>query len=307
MNKTLEKYPLVSIITVNYNQSDVTIDLIDTLEKITYPHVEIIVVDNASPSDNSQKIKIRFPKIKLILSDINLGFAGGNNIGIRKSKGKYLLFLNNDTVVPPGFLEPLVDLLENDEKIGMVSPKIKFYRNPTIIQFAGFSKMNPYTIRNRGLGYHQPDGPEFNQLSETASIHGAAMMVPRRIIQEIGMMAEIYFLYYEEHDWAERVKRAGYKIMYQPQSYILHKESVSTGKESPLKTYYINRNRLVFARRNYSGLPFIIGIFFQIIISIPKNTLLFLLKRKFKHLSSYWKAIIWNLTHFQGLKKNPKL
>lgn len=299
--------PLVSIITVNYNQSGVTYDLLESLRNISYTNVEIIVVDNASPSDNPDTIKRKYPEIQLIKSNENLGFAGGNNLGVRASKGKYLMFINNDTEVPEGFLEPLVDLLEGDKSIGMVSPKIKFHWDPTIIQYAGFTKMNPYTVRNAGIGYYEKDGPEFDKLSETASIHGAAMMVPRSVIAEAGMMTEVYFLYYEEHDWAEIIKRAGYKIYYQPASYILHKESVSTGKGSPFKTYYITRNRLVFARRNYSGFPFFISWLFQTFVSAPKNTLVFLLKGKFKHVQEYWKALFWNLFNYKVIRNNPKL
>lgn len=303
MNIKNTKPPLVSIITVNYNQLAITVDLVKSLKNITYPNVEIIVVDNASPDDNPQLLKKQFPEIILITSEINLGFAGGNNLGIKASAGEYLMFINNDTEVPADFLQPLVKLLENNRSIGMVSPKIKFHWNPDLVQYAGFSKMNPYTIRNKAFGYHKPDTlPEINQLSETASVHGAAMLVPRRIIHEVGMMAEDYFLYYEEHDWAERIKRAGYKIYYEPKSFILHKESVSTGKDSPFKTYYLNRNRLLFARRNISGFPFFISILFQVFIAIPKNTLQFLFKGKLKHLSSYWKAIAWNLTNSNKLK-----
>lgn len=301
------KRPLVSIITVNYNQSEVTFDLLRTLRKISYSNVEIIVVDNGSPNDNPDLIKKKFPEIELIKSDVNLGFAGGNNLGVRKSKGDYLMFINNDTEVPPDFLEPLVELLEENKEIGMVSPKIKFHWDSSILQYAGITKMNPYTIRNKGLGYYKEDGVEFNQLMETDSIHGAAMMVPRSVIKKVGMMTEVYFLYYEEHDWAEMIKRAGYKIYYQPRSYILHKESVSTGKDSPLKTYYINRNRLVFARRNFSGFPFFVSWIFHTCFSIPKNTLKFLLTGKFKHLNAYWKALFWNVFHLSGIKINPKL
>lgn len=299
--------PLVSIITVNYNQSDVTCDLLESLRNITYPKIEIIVVDNASPSDNPDTIKEKYPEVELIKSKENLGFAGGNNLGVKASKGDYLMFINNDTEVPVDFIEPLVDLLEKDETIGMVSPKIKFHWDPTIVQYAGFTKMNPYTIRNEGIGYYKKDGAQFDILRETESIHGAAMMVPRRVIKDAGMMTEVYFLYYEEHDWAEMIKRAGYKIYYQPTSYILHKESVSTGKDSPLKTYYITRNRLVFARRNFSGFPFLVSWLFQTFVSVPKNTLVFLLKGQINHLQAYWKAIFWNLFHHQSIKNNPKL
>ncbi len=307
MKDTKQNKPLVSVISVNYNQSGVTLDLLRSLQNNSYKNIEVIIVDNASPDDDPDIIKKEFPEVTLIKSDKNLGFAGGNNLGVRASKGDYLMFINNDTEVPNGFLEPLVELFESDPQIGMVSPKIKFHWDPNILQYAGITKMNPVTLRNQGLGYYKKDGPEFGQLSQTESIHGAAMMVPRMVIEEVGMMTEVYFLYYEEHDWAEMIKRAGYKIYYQPKSYILHKESVSTGKNSPFKTYYITRNRLVFARRNFSGMPFLLSWVFQTFVSAPKNTLLYLVKGQFSHLKAYWKGLFWNLTHYKSLHNNPKL
>jgi GT2 family glycosyltransferase len=307
MNIKNNKYPLVSVITVNYNQSNITMDLLKTLKQCSWPNIEIIVIDNASPADHPQRIRDAFPSVTLIKSRKNLGFAGGNNLGIRASKGDYLLFLNNDTEVPPGFIKPMVDLFEKNKSIGMVSPKIKLWRTPSIIQYAGISRMNPFTVRNYGKGYYKKDGPEFDHLSETGSVHGAAMMVPRRVIREAGMMSELYFLYYEEHDWAEKIRKAGYKIYYQPASTVLHKESVTTGKESPLKTYYMTRNRLIFARRNFSGFPFIISWLFQTFVSIPKNTVLFLMRKELQHFKAYYKAIIWNIVNYKIEKNNPRL
>lgn len=289
--------PLVSIITINYNESEVTLDLLQSIRKLNYPNIEVIVVDNASPNDNPDVIKERFPEITLIKSPENLGFAGGNNLGVKQAKGDYLLFINNDTVVPLNFIEPLVQTLKEDPRIGMVSPKIKFHWDPTLIQYAGYTPMSHWTIRNSSIGYHQKDDGNFDTPGETQSIHGAAMMVPKSVVDEVGMMTEIYFLYYEEHDWAEMVKRAGYKIYYQPQSYILHKESVSTGKFSPLKTYYISRNRILFARRNFKPIPLFISLLFQGLVSIPKNSIKFLVKREFGHLKAFWRAVAWNLTH----------
>lgn len=303
----MNRHPLVSIITVNYNQSTVTSCLLNSLREITYPNYEIIVVDNCSPSDNPDTLKENFPEITLIKTEKNLGFAGGNNVGIRASSGEYIMLINNDTEVPPGFLEPLTDLLEGDSSIGMVSPKIKFHWDPNLIQYAGFTRMNPYTIRNKGIGYHKPDGPEYNNLCETESIHGAAMMIPRRVIEDIGLMTEVYFLYYEEHDWAEMAKRAGYKLYYQPASFILHKESVSTGKESPLRTYYLTRGRIIYTRRNSKGVHFFVSFLFQVLFSLPKNTLVLIIQRKFKNMFAYWRAYIWNLTHYKGIRDNPKL
>lgn len=287
--------PLVSIITINYNESQVTMDMLASVQNLTYPNIEVIVVDNASPQDQPDRIKEQYPNITLLKSERNLGFAGGNNLGVEKAKGTYLLFVNNDTELPPGFVEPLVETLENDPAIGMVSPKIKFHWDSSLIQYAGYTPMSHWTIRNSSIGYQQKDDGRFDIEGETESIHGAAMMVPKKIVDEVGKMTEVYFLYYEEHDWAQMVKRAGYKIYYQPKSYILHKESLSTGKFSPLKTYYIARNRILYARRNFNPLQLFISYLFQLFISVPKNTLLFLIKRQFKHLKAFWNAIIWNI------------
>lgn len=289
--------PLVSIITINFNESEVTLDLLQSIRGLTYPNYEIIVVDNASPNDNPDSIKEKYPEVNLIKSKENLGFAGGNNLGVKQAKGDYLLFINNDTIVPKGFIEPLVETLQEDKTIGMVSPKIKFHWDPTLIQYAGYTPMSHWTIRNNSIGYHQKDDGDFDKAGETQSIHGAAMMVPKSVVENVGMMTEIYFLYYEEHDWAEMVKRAGYKIYYQPKSHILHKESVSTGKFSPLKTYYISRNRILFARRNFKPFQLFISLLFQCFVSIPKNTLVFIIKREFEHLRAFWRAISWNLTN----------
>ena len=298
-----KKVPLVSIITVNYNDSAVTMDLLDSLRKISYPALEIIVVDNASPSDDPTTIKESYPEVKLILSEENLGFAGGNNLGIRASHGDFLFFINNDTIVDDGLIEPLVETLQKDMEIGMVSPKIKFHWDPSLIQYAGYSPMNKWTIRNNSIGYHQKDNGLFDIPGETESIHGAAMMVPRRVLEQVGMMTEIYFLYYEEHDWAEMIKRAGYKVYYQPKGFILHKESLATGKNSSLKTYYISRNRILFARRNFKGPHLMVSLLFQALVSIPKNTLTFLLNGQTNHLIAFWRAVLWNLTHFKIDKK----
>jgi len=307
--KTRENEPLVSIITVNYNQSKITMELLASLRKVSYSNIEVIVVDNASPSDNPDIILEQYPEIKLIKSQKNLGFAGGNNLGILESKGKYLLFINNDTEVTVNLIEPLVEKLELNPEIGVVSPKIKFFFNPEFIQYAGYTPMNPYTMRNNLIGYRQKDEGQYEKTSEMPFGHGAAMMIPRSVIEKVGLMADIFFLYYEEHDWFERIKKAGYKIYYVAESTIFHKESISTGKDSPLKIHYIARNRIVFMRRNLFGFQFIISLIFQIFISIPKNYLTFLFKQNYKLLRAFHRAIIWNVENMfnRNIHKNNTL
>src|ERR1035437_10055876 len=127
-----QEFPLVSIITVNYNQTEVTCALLESLRGISYPTIEIFVVDNASFKDDPAPIKSRYPEINLILSNENLGFAGGNNRALRQSKGDYILLINNDTVVETEFLEPLVNKMLSNKIIGAVSPKVRYYYQPNI-------------------------------------------------------------------------------------------------------------------------------------------------------------------------------
>jgi GT2 family glycosyltransferase len=296
-----ESHPLVSVVTVNYNQSEVTCEFLNSMANITYKNVEYFIVDNASPNDNPDIIKERYPDVNLIKTNENLGFAGGNNVALPYCKGKYVLFINNDTEVDPGFLEPMIQTLENDPNIGMVSPRIQYFFQPGIIQYAGFTKFNMITTRLFSYGFNKKDNGEYSQICESGSIFGAAMVVPMKVIKEVGMMADVFFLYYEEHDWAAHVKKAGYKIWYQGNSLVLHKESIATGKDSPFKVYYLNRGRILFARRNTSGLQKIMALLYIYMITTPRITLGYIIKFRFDHLWAYWKAVWWNLTHHKGI------
>lgn len=292
--------PLVSVVTVNYNQSVVTCEFLASLQKITYQNIEIFVVDNDSPNDNPGIIKEKFPYITLLETDKNLGFAGGNNVALPHCKGKYILFINNDTEVEPGFLEPMVNLLESDPKIGMVSPRVQYFHSPGIIQYAGFTPFNLVTTRLFSYGYGKKDNGQFTNVTESGSIFGTAMMVPVKVIKDIGMMADIFFLYYEEHDWAAHIKDAGYSIYYQGNSLVYHKESISTGKDSPFKIYYLTRGRILFARRNTKGIKKLLALFYIYFITTPRITLGYMLKLRFDHVWAYWKAVWWNMTHHNG-------
>ena len=302
-------YPLVSIITVNYNQAEVTCAFIESLNKITYPNFEVIVVDNNSTLDNPQIIKQRYPNIIFIQNPINYGFAAGNNFGLMRAKGDYVMLLNNDIEVPPNFMEPLVEKLESNLTIGAVSPKIKFYYQNDTIQYAGFTPINNITMRNTAIGYHQKDTGQFEVDKKTAYAHGAAMMVPMRVVKEVGLMSYIFFLYYEEADWCARIAKAGYSMYYVHNSYVLHKESVSTGKLSALKIYYLNRNRIVFMRRNIIGRKFYLSLGYQLFVAIPKNAFKFLLKGKISLFLAYYRAIGWHIANLfsKEIHENPRL
>ena len=257
----MENQPKITIITVNYNGLIHTEAFLNSLRKITYKNIEIIVVDNASPQGVGN-LQSDFPEIKLILSHENLGFAGGNNLGIKEGAGKYFFLLNNDTEVDPDFIEPLVDLMESNPQIGIGSSKLVYYSQPDTLQFAGSTGINPYTGRGFAIGHGEKDDAKFDKSYKTLLAHGAAMMISRAAIEKVGMMAELFFLYYEETDFCERIKRAGFEIWYCGKSKVYHKESMSVGKESPMKVYYLTRNRIVYTRRNTKGLQKLLALSF---------------------------------------------
>ena len=244
----------LSIITINYNGLKDTCELIDTLP-LEDDSIEVIVVDNASTQDEATAIEQRYPQVKVIRSPRNLGFAGGNNLGIQAAKGKYLFFLNNDTILRPhtSDFSHLVNRLESSPKVGMVCPKIRFSWGDNPIQFAGYTPLSSITMRNRAIGCGEVDNGQYDTPHPTPYAHGAAMMVKREVIEKAGLMPECYFLYYEELDWSMMIRRSAYNIWYEPACTIYHKESQTTGQNSPFRTYYITRNRLLFAKRNINN------------------------------------------------------
>ena len=241
-----------SIITINYNGLADTCALIETIP--FNEDMEVIVVDNASDHQEADTIAERFPQVKVIKSERNVGFAGGNNLGIQAAQGTYLFLVNNDTVFKDFNISAMIDRLESSSDIGIVCPKIRFAWDKNPIQFAGYTMLSKVTMRNRSIGYGEDDHGQYETAHPTPYAHGAAMLVKREAIDKVGLMPECYFLYYEEIDWSMMFTRAGYQIWYEPKCTIYHKESQATGQDSPLRTYYITRNRLLFVRRNRRGI-----------------------------------------------------
>lgn len=281
----------LSIITVNYNGYKDTCELIDTLP-LDDKSLEVIVVDNGSRDDEAALLKQRYPAITAIRSERNVGFAGGNNIGMKASSGKYLFLVNNDTIFKNRNFHNLTSRLCSSPTIGMVCPKICFAYDERKIQFAGYTKLSPVTLRNRAIGYNEDDCGQHDTAYPTPYAHGAAMMIKRSAIESAGPMPECYFLYYEELDWSVRLHEAGYEIWYDPSFTIYHKESRSTGTDSPLKTFYITRNRLLFAKRNTNGIERLAAYFYLITIASLKNIITHSIKGRFDLVKSTVSGIV---------------
>jgi hypothetical protein len=287
----------LSIITINYNGLKDTFELIETLP-LENDSLEVIVVDNASKEDEATIIEQCYPQVKVVRSKENLGFAGGNNLGIQAARGKYLFFINNDTLLkhqPSSFsLQPLIDCLESSPKIGAVCPKIRFAWGDNLIQFAGYTPLSKITMRNHAIGCGESDYGQYDTTHPTPYAHGAAMMVKRETIEKAGLMPECYFLYYEELDWSMMIRRAGYDIWYEPAVTVYHKESQTTGQESPLRTYYITRNRLLFVKRNVPNVSRYLSYLYLICIVACRD----LLKHTLQHRFDLVKAVSRGICDF---------
>lgn len=290
---------LVSIISVNYKQPVVTAAFLQSIrDHASHLALEVIIVDNESSEDFGDYFKEILPDIVYLREENNLGFAGGNNIGMKVAKGEYLLLLNNDTEITPGMIEALLKVLVEKPKVGIVSPLLLYFDDKELIQYAGYTTMNYFTGRNRLLGYQEQDNGQYENVSrETAYCHGAAMMVRKKDLALTGLMDESYFLYYEELDWCEKFKRTGLKCWFHGGASIYHKESVTVGRQSALKTYFMARNRMLFIRKNGNWFTSICFSLFFILVSSSKQAISFLLQKRIDLIKWHYKGLWWNLIH----------
>lgn len=293
------KQPTVSIILLNMNQPALTLACIDSLQKVTYPNVEIIVIDQNS-SDNSVELLSQLQNVHFIASKENLGFTGGNNLGMQKANGDFYLLLNNDTEVAASFLEPMVMALSSDPKAGAASPLIRFYNNPEFIQYAGGpDKIDLIKGKNSWKGWQTATLSDLKSIEKTSAAHGAAFMIKKSAATEIGLLDDNFFIYFEEIDWSLRITRGGQSILFVPQAEVYHKESMTMPKEHPFRVRMMARNRILLSRKHLPRYQFIRSILYVTLISFPMNCLRYLIRRKISLLTAYTKGF------FQGAFNLP--
>lgn len=262
----------VYIIILNWNGKNYTIDCLNSLKEINYNNYKIAVIDNGSVDDSVFEIKKQFPEVEIIENKINLGFAGGNNIGIKyamKNQADYILLINNDTITDNNFLIKLVEVGESDKGIGILGPKILFCSEPNRIWFAG-GKVN--WLKNKGthIGLDEIDNGQRDKKGEVDYLTGCCLLIKKKVIERIGILAGDYFLYYEDTDFSLRTKNSGYKCFYVPESKIYHKISRSTKPGSSSYVYYHTRNGLVLAKRNGSLMNKIILYFYCLFLFLKQ-------------------------------------
>lgn len=282
--------PDISVITVNYNGFHDTCEFIDSwVATIVSASYEIIVIDNGSGVNEAILLQEKYPFIHVIRSEQNLGFAGGNNLGISIARGKYIFLLNNDILIIEDRIRLLINRLTSSNKIAGVSPLIRNHTEPHAIQFAGYTRLSPITLRNRALGRGNINKENY-PARQTPYLHGAAMLLKKEVVNHIGPMPEDYFLYYEELDWCTYMNLEGYELWYDPACEVWHKESSSAGQGSPLKYYYLSRNRLLYAYRNLFDWKAYFSILYQTTIVCPKNVLTALGKGEKAIARAHWEG-----------------
>lgn len=215
------KSPKVTILIPNYNGKKWLKRLLPTIEKSTYPNKEILVVNNGSTDDSAQFLKKNYPNVKVLEIKKNRGYAGANNLGVRKASGKYVLLLNNDTQVTPNFLEPLVEKIENDKSVGAIQPQIRHMVKREVIDSIG--SFFTFTGFLYHYGYFQPHKfKKYQKELSVYSVKGACFLMKRKDYLDLGGIDQSFVTYVEESDLCHRILLSGKKIIYIPKSIVYH-------------------------------------------------------------------------------------
>lgn len=258
MTQKKSLYPLAYIILLNWNGWRDTLNCLASLDRLEYRNYWVLVVDNCSSDDSVNRIRASYPDVPVIQTGKNLGFAGGNNVGIRHALGEgaeYVWLLNNDTVVEPRSLSTMVELAEEDPNIGAVGSILYHMSEPEKVQAWGGGCVYfwPGIIRYLNV-------PSYG--SNLQYITGASMLVKRALIEDIGPLDERYFMYWEDIDYGFRARKNGWKLKTAPASVVWHKESATLHRKSAVMDKYFNASAVRFFAKNHPLplVPILLGV-----------------------------------------------
>jgi len=291
-------FPKVIILILNWNGEKNTIECLNSIKKIIYPNYDVIVIDNASIDDSIKKIKAKFPDITIIKNKINLGFSGGFNVGIKKAlnnKADYVVCLNNDVIVDKYFLIEFVKIGELRSDIGGLYPMEYCYYQPNKINAAGGRKTN--FILDFPIGHGEQDKGQYNKIRQVERICGAAIIVKRKVLLNVGLLDTDFFYGFEDTDISIRINKAGYKIIFVPKSKIWHKRRGATGgRMSPINSYFYTRNYILLARKHAKKITFFFFIIYFLFFNFMFSFVKWLVLKEFSNINAGIKGIIWNIS-----------
>ena len=299
--------PLVSIIIPHWNGIDVITECLESLQKATYPNLEIIVVDNNSSDGSVNHIRKSFHKVSILENERNEGYAGGCNRGSEIAKGEYLLFLNNDTVHQSNWIESLVCLLEENPQIAAVQPKLLNYYQKSLFDYAGGAGgmmdilVFPFA-RGRIFNEQEIDSNQYNSKKAIFWSSGTAFLVRKTVFEKAGKFDELFFAHMEEIDLCWRFHLLGFDVWSEPKSVVYHKNAVSLPMYTEKKYYLNHRNSLIMLLTNYS-LPLAIYVL-PIRWALDIVAIIYaILKGDWKHIKGIAKAHAWIAFHPRKLFK----
>ena len=241
------KTPRVAVIVLNWNGAPHLTACLDSVARLTYPGAAVRVVDNASTDGSEAELEARWPQFTVQRNATNLGYAGGNNAAIRATEGEYVLLVNNDTVLEPGLLEPLVAAAEADPLVAACSPMICYVDRPGVLNAAGLAIKRDLHPASRGQGEL---ASAYTDPANVFGAHGACALYRRSALDRVGLLDEDFFAYHEEFDLAWRLQLAGYCARYVPAARLLHHEAASLRKTPQRLVYLMERNRIWAIAKN---------------------------------------------------------
>ena len=289
--------PHITIVILNWNRKADTLECLDSIKRLTYPSFSVILVDNGSTDGSPDAIEHwsdgEIP-VTLIRNEKNLGFVGGSNQGMRHALATdtdYVFLLNNDTVVKPDVLNILVQVAERSEEIGMVGPKIYQYGKGNILDSAG-TRTIPWLAQGFLIGHGEEDHGQYDYPADLPYVTGTALLVKRAVLEQVGMMDEDYFCYFDDFDWGMKAREAGYKLYLEPKAVIHHKGSQTAGLNGPFYMRHMIRSRILFARKHVPLLLFLFAFLpYLFLYRYLRPLAILVIRRRWVHLGALHQGI----------------
>ena len=299
--------PLVVTIILNTNRREDTCAALDSLARNTYQNHQIIVLDNASTDGSVPAIQAAYPAVQIIALPENLGYAGNNNVGIQAALARgaeWVFVLNEDTLLAPDCLEQLLAVAQTDPRIGIVGPMVYHHNEPNVIQSAG-GKLG-HDWRAWHLAQNEPDSGQYPQPHDVDWISGCAILVRRAVIEQVGMLDQRFFYYWEETEWCVRTKKAGWRIVHVPQAKLWHKGVQRDYRPSPSVTYYSTRNRLMMLQKHHAPLVAWVTVGRETLRTLASWSLKPKWHDKLGHRDAMWQGVMDFLKHRWGMRPTQK-
>jgi len=285
----------IGIIILNWNNADGTMACLEALERLECVVGYPLVVDNGSADDSVTRIRARFPGVQVLETGRNLGYTGGNNLGIEHALGQgcdYVWLLNDDVLVAPDSLAVLVDCARARPEAGLLGPKVYTLEDPHRILSAGGLFQSDWRYRHRGLG--ELDEGQFDVVREVDYLSGCALLASRRLIEQVGALDDRFFAYHEDIEWGYRARKGGFQVLFVPGARVWHPDTVSRDTLSALVTYYTSRNHLLFLTKHRLGR----GTIARCLKTYAARILTWSVRPKWRHKRRQRDALVWAVTDY---------